>query len=84
MKLNIDFSGVTGDWRDAAPSQKQIDMAYKYCPRRTVDRWLEENRTKGFFSMLIGYIFDSGVRENDAYNVDWSEIERWYDHPEMQ
>ena len=84
MKLNIDFSGVTGDWHDSPPTERQLDMAYKYCPQRTVDRWVAERRTRGFFSMVIGYIFESHVREDDKYSVDWSEVERWYDHPEMQ
>ena len=82
--IKIDFSEVESDWRDRLPAEKQIAVAYKYCPRKVVERWLQENRTRGFFSMLLGYIFDSKLNPADAYRTDWTEVEQWYDHTGLE
>ena len=78
-KVSVDFSGVTLSWKDEPPTEKQIDTAYKYVPRRVVDRWLSENRTRGFFSMVLDYVFQNNIRPEEALFVNWFEIERWYD-----
>jgi len=78
-KVSVDFTGVGRSWKDEPPTERQIDIAYQHVPRRIVDRWLSENKTRGFFSMVIDYIFQNHIRLEDSLYVDWLEVETWYD-----